>query len=44
MVHSRVVFLLVAFVLIGIAAGKLRDDELGLEDGDIAKKNSLEGK
>jgi len=44
MVHSRVVVLLVALICIGIATATFDNDKLSQEDGDLTKREFLEGK
>lgn len=44
MVHSRVVFLLVLLICIGIAAETFHYDKLSQKDGDLTTREFLEGK
>ena len=44
MVPSRVVVLLVALICLGIATATFRNDNLSQEDGDLTKREFLEGK
>jgi len=44
MVHSRVAVLLVLLICIGIAAATLHNDKRAQDDGDLTKREFLEGK